>query len=76
MWEEVERFAAIGDSGRTYTVVIYQRQVEFRPLSGPVQYLKGATDAKLLDGRDVSPKDSETFEIVDTGEIIRKVEKR
>ncbi|MFL6843758.1 MAG: hypothetical protein ACJ8ER_02620 [Allosphingosinicella sp.] len=74
MWDEVERFAAIGDSGRTYTVVIYQKLIEFRPLSGPVQYAKGAMDAKLLDGRDVNPKDTETFEIVETGEIIRKVE--
>jgi hypothetical protein len=31
-------------------------------------------DAQLLDGRDGSPKESDTFEIVETGEIIRKVE--
>ncbi len=70
---EKERFLAQDDAGRVYTVVIYQETREYRTLSGPSQTIEGALRATLSDGRSLDWIDAETFEIIDTDEIIRKV---
>jgi hypothetical protein len=70
---EVERFEAVSDAGKRYTVVRYAEQVPFQPLSGPTEWHDGSPSYELLNGGDVNMKDASTFQIFDTDEIIRKV---
>ena len=70
---EKERFLAQDDSGRVYTVIIHQQVHEHRPLSGPSRTIKGGLRAVLSDGRSLNRLDAETFEIVQTHEVVRKV---
>jgi hypothetical protein len=46
---------------------------EFRPLDGPVQHAKGARDFETEDGDPVNYVDDNTFQLVMTDEIVRKV---
>lgn len=71
--EEIERFTAVGDSGREYTVLLLANVTTFRDLKGNVSQLRGGTAYQLLDGSHVNMKDASTFQIFDTDEIIRKV---
>jgi hypothetical protein len=43
------------------------------PLSGPPQTSKGTIDLILSDGRDVNLIDDNTFEIVQTGEVLKRI---
>lgn len=63
-----ERFDAQADDGEIYEVHVYQAIIEYRygKMKGSIEYL-------LSDGRDLDPKADGTFEIVQTGEIIRKI---
>lgn len=70
---EIDRFEALGDSGRLYTVVVWTENVLFRRLSGNSLKLSGPTELTLDDGRDVSPIDDRSFRIVDTDEVLRRV---
>lgn len=71
---EIERFEAIGESGRRYTVVLMGEVITFTPLKGPPQERIGSTVYQLLDGSHVNMKNAVEFEIFDTEEVIRKVE--
>jgi hypothetical protein len=75
MWEEIDRFQAVGEDGTVYTVVKrYKPNPAFRRLSGGTSPAGGTTDFVLSDGRDVNQtKEPESFQILDTGEIIRKI---
>jgi hypothetical protein len=71
--EEVERFAAEGDNGQRYTVVLWARLTPFTSSKGVTTWHRGGQELRLLDGREVFPKEPGVFEIDDTEEIIRKV---
>jgi len=71
--ELTDQFFAETDEGDEYQVLVYQRAVSFRPLSGPRQQLGGARDYRLADGRDLNPISDDVFEIVETGQILRRV---
>lgn len=72
-WKEVQRIQAQGDDGARYTVIEYVWVTELHPISGEPSSVKGAREWRLDDGRHVNMIDAETFEILDTDEIIRKL---
>lgn len=69
---EINRFKARSDSGSVYTVVEYQTIIHFEGLSSGGS-MKGTKSLVLSDGRHVNYIDENTFKIVATDEIIRKV---
>lgn len=71
--EESGRWKATSDNGTVHTVIEYQAIEVFRPISGPSTRLKGVRSLYLSDGRAVNYIDADTFQIVDTDEVIRKV---
>ncbi len=70
---EVERFAAEGDDGHRYTVIVWANMTEFRDLDRGITTHRGSTVYQLLDGTHVNLKEPGVFEIWDTEECIRKV---
>ena len=72
--EIIDQFNAMGDSGEIFTVLIYQRVDELHALDGSTIEKRRLPHLVLLDGRLVNPTDDpNTFQIVETDEIIRKV---
>ena len=71
----VEKFQAKGTTGAVYTVHIYQKVIESRPLAGPPKELGGTKSAVLSDGRHLNWVDdgNDTFQILDTDEIIKRI---
>lgn len=74
MEREIDRFQAQNEAGDVFTIIVFQRFGDSRPLSGPVRYLPGSKRMVLLDGSHVNYIDAETFKIVETDEIIRKID--
>lgn len=72
--EIAEQFEAIDDDGHVHTIVRIQHYTAFTPLGGAVEWRPGSYEFELADGRDVTVKDAKTFEITDTGQLIRKIE--
>ena len=76
-WYEVDSFSALGDSGTTYTVMVSQEFIADNTLSAPEgAVMRGETEMRLQDKRRVVTAHEhgpDCFEIVDTGEIIRKI---
>jgi hypothetical protein len=73
MMRETDRFSARGDGGANYTVIEYREVLTETPLRGRRAEALGARDYRLSDGRHVNWIDNETFQILDTNEVIRKV---
>jgi len=70
---EIERFKTIGESGFQYYVIKYRTDI-INVGIGRTDRLKSKKISYLLgDGRDVEDIDANTFKIVSTNEIIRKV---
>ncbi|WP_029084879.1 hypothetical protein [Bradyrhizobium sp. th.b2] len=71
----VESFQAKGTSGTIYTVQIFEKVIEHKPISGPPSTLGGSKEAILSDGRHVNWVDSgnDTFQILDNDEVIKRV---
>ena len=70
---EIGRIKACGQNGAAYTIVEYEKVTTLRPISGASQQVKGSKYLRLTDGRHVNFVDDETFKIVATNEIIRKI---
>ncbi len=70
---EIDRFYAQGESGQMFEIVELEEVVTFRPLSGASKRLGGAKRYVLKSGGDVSYVQAETFKILDTGEIVRRI---
>jgi hypothetical protein len=70
---ETDRVTAQSDDGRTYTVIEYTKFFRHQPISQAAQTLKGTKHYELKDGSPVNWVDDDSFEIVENGEIIRKV---
>ena len=73
MQKEIERFIAIDDDNNRYTVIILQNYVETRTRSG-VSSIPGFKEAITSDGLTLNTDDGKTFEIVQTGTVIRKID--
>jgi hypothetical protein len=70
---ETRRFRALKDDGNIVTVIELQEQIRFRPLSGTASVVAGAKVLTLSDGSHVNFIDEDTFKIVETGEIVRRL---
>jgi hypothetical protein len=73
MLEEIDRFEAADSDGYSYTVVILQNFIKTRTRSGVSRH-PGLKEARTIDGWALNTSDGETFEIVDTGTTIRKID--
>lgn len=70
---ESDQFEAQDDEGNLYTVIEYQLVIESEPISGPSSIMKGTKELFLGNGRAVNYIDDDTFEVVETEKIIRRV---
>lgn len=73
MEKEIRRFIAETDDGEKFTIIEYQNFTTHRPINGPSQTIPGLKRLTLLDGSHVNMIDEETFQIVQTDQIIRKI---
>jgi hypothetical protein len=73
MRKEIGRYRCRGADGREYTVIEYQNFQRFEPMSGPAQDVPTTKECFLDDGRDVNWIYGDTFKIVITDEVIRRV---
>lgn len=69
---EMARFNAADEAGRQYTVVEYQIFTGIAGVDGTMRWAGGTKDLRLRDGTDLNFVDENTFEIVQTGKIIRR----
>lgn len=72
MRRETDRFECTGASGRNYTVLERTMVITQRSISR-AQTVNGTRDYITADGQDVNMIDDDTFQIVSTDEILRKV---
>ncbi|TIW97181.1 hypothetical protein [Mesorhizobium sp.] len=71
--QEVGRYRCLGTSGQEYLVIEFQHMVTFDGLNGR-QSRPGTKELRLADGSSsVTFIDENTFQIVSTAEIIRKI---
>lgn len=70
---ETDRFLVKGDGGRTYTIVQHQEFISAGTLPNPRAEVAGLKSWATSTGLTVDTIDRETFEIVETGERVRKV---
>jgi len=73
MRKEIARYECEDDNLNEYTVVEYQHFSTWQPVKGPAKEVPGALEYFLSDGRDVDPLDDNTFRIVNSGLVIRKI---
>lgn len=66
------RFIARSDSGKEYIIVKHQEYIQIDCCNSP-QQLEGLFSYRTSNGDRVNCIDSETFQIVATNEIVRKV---
>jgi hypothetical protein len=70
---EIDRFRAMDADGKEYVVVIYQTMVSAASHNNIGAEIPGLKRLTTLDGTVLNYVDSETFKIVATDEIIRKI---
>ena len=71
--QEEGRFDCVADDGTVYTVIKYRTYVSRAPISGVTEWAPGESRLALLDGSHVNDRRNGSFEIYDTGELIRKI---
>jgi hypothetical protein len=69
---ETDRFQAGADDGSVETVIEYTSTPSFKA-DGRAKTIKGSKEFSLLNGHSVNQIGSETFQVVETDKIIRKV---
>ena len=70
---ETDRFECQDDNGNLYTVIESTRYNVFKAIDGSSQEIEGSKSFYLLNGHSVNDIDGETFQVVETDLIIRKV---
>lgn len=70
--EELARYRCSGDD-ETYLTVVEYRFVDIARLEGKVRRRLGATRLTLTDGEPIRYVDPQTFEIIRTGELLRRL---
>jgi hypothetical protein len=70
---EINRFDAKSQSGKLYTIIEYQEQVSATGFSNPNNIHKGLKSWVTSEEQLVNQIDSETYQILGTNEIVRKV---
>lgn len=74
MIEVTDRIFCADDDGNRYLVVEYTKMITSRPLSGRSVTTPGPKDYRTSDGLGVNYIDEDTFKIVRTNTIVRRVE--
>lgn len=72
MERETRRFEAEGPDGRRFVIIELQRLIDYRPINKSAQRLGGQRRLALLEGGHVNDLGNGSFEIFDTGEIVRR----
>lgn len=72
MEEELARYRCSSDDG-TYLTVVEYRFVDIARREGKVRRRLGAARLALMDGEPIRYVDPQTFEIVRTGELLRRL---
>jgi|GEM_PF-2770066 len=73
MSREINQFKCQDEDGVPYTVIEYQNYTTFTSLDNGRRQLPSSKEYFLPDGNEVSPLDADTFKIVRTDTIIRKI---
>jgi hypothetical protein len=74
MEREAERIQCRDNAGKNYTIVVYQRYVDAGTVGDDSsKWVKTTKRGTLTDGRHVNRIDDDTSEIVETGEVIKRV---
>ncbi|NQT05426.1 MAG: hypothetical protein HQ577_05390 [Dehalococcoidia bacterium] len=70
---EIDRFIAKTDTGKEYTILVYQEFIPAGSFDNPQAEIEGLKSLSTSTGLHVNYIDSKTFKVVETNEIIRKV---
>jgi hypothetical protein len=70
---EINRFDAKSQSGKLYTIIEYQEQVSATGFGNPNNIHKGLKSWVTSEEQSVNQIDSETYQILGTNEIVRKI---
>ena len=71
---EIEKFKAKAEDGQEYTIVVFQQFISAAHLTDPQAEIPGSKRLVTSTGLIVTPgDDSESFKIIQTNQIVRKV---
>jgi hypothetical protein len=70
---ETERFLVKTDTGKEYIIIQYQEYISVDSLNDPHAEIKGLKRLATSTGLHVNYINPETFKVVETNEIVRKV---
>ncbi len=70
---EKERFKVRTDTGKEYTVIIYQEYIDVSSLDNPHAEIEGFKELRTSSGLHLNFIDPKTFKVVETNEIVRKL---
>jgi hypothetical protein len=70
---EIGRFLAKSESGEEYIIIEYQEYVSAATMGNPHAEVAGLRSYFTSTGLHVNYIDSETFKVVETDEVVRKV---
>lgn len=74
MQEIIDRFQVLAPEGTVYGALIKQNRIRSSSMDDRVhEYIDGMKEVCLTDGRRMNRIDDSTFEIVATGEIVKRV---
>ena len=68
----IERIKAISDQGEQYQLVHYQNWVDHLDPAGHSQVIKASAEWQTSTGGHVEPRDDGFFELIQTGELLRR----
>jgi hypothetical protein len=71
--EKTDEFKAVSDEGNEYLIAEYQGIINMGSMKNPNAEAKGLKWLKTSNGFAVNYIDADTFKIVETDEIVRKV---
>ncbi len=71
---EIDRFDAISEDGRVFTVVVYQDFIINHYHDGTTSRIPGRKTAKTTEGYYANYKDNNTFQIVELDLMVTRVE--
>lgn len=70
---EEQRIDTIDEDGRRVTVIQMRMMIPNRPVSGPATEIKGTRSWETSGGLDVNYIDENTFEIVQTDMVLKRI---
>lgn len=70
--DTIERFVATDSDGNRYQVIVQQEIIDASSLDDPHHEVRGMKSVYLSDGSRVNRIDADTFEVFQTGTIIKR----